>query len=261
MSCRVISVTNQKGGVGKTTTVANLAVALGIFKKRVLVVDFDPQGNLTFGFGRKDSAAVADIYKAILNQQSIKSCILKNVANNVDLIPSTINLAAFDIDQAKMKREFENPLQSKIKMIADNYDYILIDCPPSLGLLNRNALASSHSVIIPIQAEFFALEGLTQLFSTIRLVQKYMKNPELIIKGILITMYDARLNISKEVLWHIQKHFREKLFKTIIPRNVALSEAPSHGLSGVDYRKKSKGALAYKELAAEIMKQEKAKNG
>jgi len=256
---KVISIANQKGGVGKTTTTANLAAALGKQNIKVLVIDFDPQGNLTFGFGRKDMSLTKDIYRAIIGEKDINEIIIADVTTNVDLIPSTINLSAFDIEQAKENKELTNPLKPILYRIKKKYDYILIDCPPSLGLLNRNALASSHSVIIPIQAEFFALEGLTQLFETIRSIQVKMNNPDLTIEGLLVTMYDQRLNIAKEVVASIKSYFGEKLFQTIIPRNVSVSEAPSYGKSVLEYKQKSKGAEAYIKLSKELLALESKK--
>lgn len=249
---KIIAIANQKGGVGKTTTSINLAAGLAYLNKKVLLVDFDPQGNATQGIGYRVGLKDLTVYDAILNDVDVKECIKTLSKPPMDILPANINLAGADLELAKIEQDREQLLKEALEGIKDNYDFIIIDCPPSLGLLNTNALTAADSVLIPVQSEYYALEGITQLLQTIRLVQKLF-NPNLKIEGVLLTMYDARTNLSAEVGQEIRKHFKEKAYKTYIPRNVKLSEAPSSGLSIYDYEIHSEGAKAYVALTREVL--------
>lgn len=249
---KIIAIANQKGGVGKTTTSINLAAGLAYSNKRVLLIDFDPQGNATQGVGHRVGLNDLTVYDALLNDIDVNKCIKTLNKPPLDILPANINLAGADLQLAKIEDDRENYLKNAIASIKDNYDYIIIDCPPSLGLLNTNALTASDSVLIPVQCEYYALEGITQLLQTIRLVQKLF-NPTLKIEGVLLTMYDARTNLSAEVGQEIRKHFKEKTYKTYIPRNIKLSEAPSMGKSIFDYDVNSEGAKAYVSLTRELI--------
>jgi chromosome partitioning protein len=249
---KIIAIANQKGGVGKTTTSINLAAGLAYLNKKVLLVDFDPQGNATQGIGYRVGLKDLTVYDAILNDVNVKECIKTLSKPPMDILPANINLAGADLELAKIEQDREQLLKEALEEIKDNYDFIIIDCPPSLGLLNTNALTAADSVLIPVQSEYYALEGITQLLQTIRLVQKLF-NPNLKIEGVLLTMYDARTNLSAEVGQEIRKHFKEKAYKTYIPRNVKLSEAPSSGLSIYDYEIHSEGAKAYVALTREVL--------
>lgn len=249
---KVIAIANQKGGVGKTTTSINLAAGLAYLNKRVLLVDFDPQGNATQGIGHRVGLKDLTVYDAILNETNIGECVKSLSKPPLDILPANINLAGADLQLAKIEEHREQYLSKALESIKDKYDYIIIDCPPSLGLLNTNALTAADSVLIPVQCEYYALEGITQLLQTIRLVQKLF-NPKLKIEGVLLTMYDARTNLSAEVGQEIRKHFREKAYKTYIPRNIKLSEAPSAGKSIFDYEVNSEGAKAYVSLTREVI--------
>ena len=249
---KVIAIANQKGGVGKTTTSINLAAGLSYLNKKVLLVDFDPQGNATQGVGHRVSLKDLTVYDAILNEIKIDECVKSLSKPPLDILPANINLAGADLQLAKIEEHREQYLSKALEPIKDRYDYIIIDCPPSLGLLNTNALTAADSVLIPVQCEYYALEGITQLLQTIRLVQKLF-NPKLKIEGVLLTMYDARTNLSAEVGQEIRKHFREKAYKTYIPRNIKLSEAPSAGKSIFDYEVNSEGAKAYVSLTREVI--------
>ena len=249
---KIIAIANQKGGVGKTTTSINLAAGLAYLNKRVLLIDFDPQGNATQGVGYRVGLKDETVYDAVLNDADINGCIKHLKTPPLDILPSNINLAGADLELSKIEDKREEYLKKAIAPVKDNYDYIIIDCPPSLGLLNTNALTAADSVLIPVQCEYYALEGITQLLQTIRLVQKLF-NSKLKIEGVLLTMYDARTNLSTEVGQEIRKHFKEKTYKTCIPRNVRLSEAPSAGKSIFDYDLNSEGAKAYVSLTKEVV--------
>ena len=249
---KIIAIANQKGGVGKTTTSINLSAGLAYSNKRVLLVDFDPQGNSTQGVGYRVGLDDLTVYDAILTDTDTKECIKNLSKPPMDILPSNISLAGADLELAKIEQHREELLKDALEKVEDQYDYIIIDCPPSLGLLNTNALTAADSVLIPVQSEYYALEGITQLLQTIRLVQKLF-NPALKIEGVLLTMYDARTNLSSEVSQEIRKHFKEKVYKTYIPRNVKLSEAPSSGLSIYDYALDSEGAKAYVALTREVL--------
>ncbi|MDO5568676.1 MAG: AAA family ATPase [bacterium] len=259
---KVIAMVNQKGGVGKTTTSINLAASLGVLKKKVLLIDLDPQGNATTGVGINKGDIKISIYEVLAGKEVINKSIMKTKFNNLDVIPAYINLAGLDIELLDKEREaktngekFDKTIQLKVALssIKDNYDFIIIDCPPSLGILTTNALTASDSVIIPVQCEFFALEGIMQLINSIMLAQKKL-NPELDIEGVLLTMLDSRTNLGFEVVENIRSFFKERVYDTIIPRMVRLSEAPSHGKPIIAYDPTCKGTLAYFNLAKEVIK-------
>lgn len=249
---KIIAIANQKGGVGKTTTSINLAAGLAYLNKKILLVDFDPQGNATQGVGYRVGLQDLTVYDAILNDTNVKDCIKTLSKPPMDILPANISLAGADLELAKIEEHREELLKDALKAVENDYDFIIIDCPPSLGLLNTNALTAADSVLIPVQSEYYALEGITQLLQTIRLVQRLF-NPDLKIEGVLLTMYDARTNLSAEVGQEIRKHFKEKAYRTYIPRNVKLSEAPSSGLSIYDYELNSEGAKAYVALTREVL--------
>jgi chromosome partitioning protein len=256
---KIIAIANQKGGVGKTTTSINLASGLAYLGKKVLLVDFDPQGNSTQGVGASRESFKHNVYDVVMGIQSVHSTRLALKQPPIHLIPATIDLAGADLEMVQYKVGRENLLKQKLDPIKDEYEYILIDCPPSLGLLNTNALTAADSVIIPVQAEYYALEGLTQLLSTIRLVQKLF-NPKLMIEGILLTMFDVRTKLSVEVQQEVRKYFKERVYKAYIPRNIKLSEAPSRGKSIFEYDVRSEGAKAYASLAKEVIQNNEGKS-
>lgn len=249
---KIISVSNQKGGVGKTTTSINLAAGLGYLKKKVLLLDFDPQGNATQGVMNKNEVGLSS-YNLLIESYSVQDCIKTLQYPPIDIVPATITLAGADLEMARYEKGKEQLLKKKLDQVRDKYDYIIIDCPPSLGLLNTNALTASDSVLIPVQCEYYALEGLTQLLLTIRLVQQLF-NRHLEIEGVLLTMFDARTKLSIEVQQDVKKHFKNLVFNTHIPRNVRLSEAPSVSKSIFEYDVRCEGAKAYAELASEVIK-------
>lgn len=249
---KVIAIINQKGGVGKSTTAVNLSASLGDQGKKVLLVDLDPQGNATSGFGIEKEDLEHDVYDALLDDYPIDKLIMNTVAKNVYVIPSTIQLAGAEIELVSVMAR-EGILKSLLADVKDKFDYVFIDCPPSLGLLTINALVAADSLLIPIQCEFYALEGVSKLLESMKMVKQRL-NPDLEVFGVVLTMYDSRTTLSNQVATEVQKYFGKKVFKTIIPRNVKLSEAPSHGLPITMYARVSKGALSYSKLAREVVR-------
>jgi len=252
---RIISVANQKGGVGKTTTTVNLGSCLAYMGQKVLLVDMDAQGNATSGMGIRKPDVEQDIYDVLVNEVPIADAILPSSRENLDIVPATLQLAGAEIELTSMMAR-ESRLKTALSELHANYDFILIDCPPSLGHLTINAFTASDAILIPVQCEYYALEGMSKLLNTVRLVQKHF-NPSLEIEGVLLTMFDARTNLGAEVVEEVRRYFQEKVYDTVIPRNVRLSEAPSHGLSIVDYDIRSKGAEVYQALAKEVLAREK----
>ena len=248
---KIIAIANQKGGVGKTTTSVNLAASLGVLEKKVLLIDADPQANATSGLGLDVDSIELGTYQLLEHTKTAEETIIKTSSPNVDLIPAHIDLVAIEIELVD-KDDREYMMKNAIRHLKEKYDYILIDCAPSLGLLTLNALTAADSVMIPIQCEYFALEGLGKLLNTIKSVQK-IHNPELDIEGMVLTMYDSRLRLSNQVVEEVKKHFSEMVFDTIIQRNVRLSEAPSYGESIIKYDASSKGAANYLNLANEVV--------
>ncbi|CBY56205.1 ParA family protein [Listeria monocytogenes] len=248
---KVIALANQKGGVGKTTSSVNLSSSLAFLGKKVLLVDIDPQGNASSGVGVNKGEIEHCIYDVLVDDVAIQDVLQKTDLDNLNIIPATIQLAGAEVELVPaISREIR--LKKAIDSIRDDYDYVIIDCPPSLGLLTLNALTAADSVLIPVQCEYYALEGLSQLLNTIRIVQKHL-NEDLQIEGVLLTMLDARTNLGIQVIEEVKKYFQNKVFNTIIPRNVRLSEAPSHGKPILLYDAKSKGAEVYLELAKEVV--------
>ncbi|EAC2631643.1 ParA family protein [Listeria monocytogenes] len=248
---KVIALANQKGGVGKTTSSVNLSSSLAFLGKKVLLVDIDPQGNASSGVGVNKGEIEHCIYDVLVDDVAIQDVLQKTDLDNLNVIPATIQLAGAEVELVPaISREIR--LKKAIDSIRDDYDYVIIDCPPSLGLLTLNALTAADSVLIPVQCEYYALEGLSQLLNTIRIVQKHL-NEDLQIEGVLLTMLDARTNLGIQVIEEVKKYFQNKVFNTIIPRNVRLSEAPSHGKPILLYDAKSKGAEVYLELAKEVI--------
>lgn len=248
---RIIAIANQKGGVGKTTTSINLAASLAECKKKVLVIDTDPQGNTTSGLGVDKNNLDNTIYELILGECSIHECILRNVLDGVSVLPSNVNLAAAEIELIGVDRK-EFILKKEVDWVKDQYDYILVDCPPSLSMLTINAMTTADTVLVPIQCEYYALEGLSQLIHTVNLVKERL-NPDLKMEGVVFTMFDSRTNLSNQVVENVKEHFKQKVFNTVIPRNIRLAEAPSYGMPISTYDSKSAGAEAYRMLAKEII--------
>lgn len=246
---KIISIFNQKGGVGKTTTAINLSAGLGKLGKKILLVDIDPQGNSTSGLGVEKSQPI--IYDVLVNQIDIHDAVKQSSAENVDIVASNNELAGLEIEFAR-EGNWEGSLRDSLKDIKDKYDYVFIDCPPSLGILSVIGLVASDSVIIPIQCEYYALEGVSQLFETIKLVKSGL-NPDLDIEGVVLSMFDGRTNLSIEVVDEVKRFFKGKVYVSLIPRNVRLAEAPSYGLSIMDYDDKSRGSEAYRNLAEEFL--------
>ena len=248
---KTIAIANQKGGVGKTTTSINLSASLAAKGKKVLVIDTDPQGNTTSGFGVEKNDLDNTVYELMLSECSIKECILNDVIDGVSIIPSNVNLAAAEIELIGVDRK-EYILKREVEWIKDSFDYIIIDCPPSLSMLTINAMTTADTVLVPIQCEYYALEGLSQLIHTINLVKERL-NPDLDIEGVVFTMYDSRTNLSTQVVENVKSNLSQKVFQTLIPRNIRLAEAPSYGIPINAYDPKSAGAEAYMQLAEEVI--------
>ena len=248
---RIIAVANQKGGVGKTTTTINLSACLAEQDQKVLVIDVDPQGNTTSGLGIDKNNTENTVYELMLGEASIDDCIYKSVMDDLDVIPSNVNLAGAEIDLIDID-DREYILKKIVNSLKEKYDFILLDCPPSLSMLTVNAMTAANTVLVPIQCEYYALEGLSQLIRTINLVKQKL-NPELEIEGVVFTMYDARTNLSLQVVENVKANLKQTVYKTIIPRNIRLAEAPSHGLPINLYDSKSAGAESYRLLAEEVI--------
>ena len=251
--CMIISITNQKGGVGKTTTSINLSACIAAKGKKVLVIDIDPQGNTTSGYGIEKNELENTIYELILGDCSIEDCIIKDIMPNISILPSNANLAAAEIEMIGVEKK-EFILRNEVDWIKDRYDFIIIDCPPSLSFLTVNAMTTADSVLVPIQCEYYALEGLSQLIHTVNLVKERL-NPELEMEGVVFTMYDSRTNLSAQVVENVKSHLSQKIYNTVIPRNIRLAEAPSYGKPINMYDPKSAGAESYMALADEVINQ------
>lgn len=249
---KIIAIANQKGGVGKTTTSVNLSACVAAAGKRVLLVDEDPQGNATSGFGVDKKSIENSVYDVMINEMSVKDVIIDSMIDTLKIVPANIELAGAEIELVTMMAR-EQVLKKALEEVRDEFDYIFIDCPPSLGLLTLNALNAADTLLVPIQCEYYALEGLSQLMNTVKLVRKSL-NPSLDVEGVVLTMFDSRTNLSMQVVEEVKKFFKNKVYNTIIPRSVRLSEAPSYGLPVILYAGKSNGAKAYTALAEEMIK-------
>jgi chromosome partitioning protein len=248
---KVIAIANQKGGVGKTTTAVNLSACLAHKGKKVIIIDIDPQGNTTSGFGIDKTRIEYSSYDVVINEIRLEKALVSTVVENLRLCPSNMQLAGAEVELVSAISR-ETRLKEAIEEVKDMYDFILIDCPPSLGLLTLNSLTAADTILVPIQCEYYALEGLSQLMNTVTLVQKHL-NPRLEVEGVVLTMFDPRTNLSIQVVEEVRKYFKNKVYRAIIPRNVRLSEAPSYGLPIIKYDIKSKGAESYLELADEVI--------
>ncbi|PDP41872.1 ParA family protein [Porphyromonas gingivalis] len=254
---KIIALANQKGGVGKTTTTINLAASLATLEKKVLVVDADPQANASSGLGVEIASLQNTVYECLVCNLPVAEAVQPTPVEGLDIIPSHIDLVGAEIEMLNLP-EREKVMRRLLRGIADRYDYVLIDCSPSLGLITVNALVAAHSVIIPVQCEYFALEGISKLLNTIRIIKSKL-NPTLEIEGFLLTMYDSRLRLANQIYEEVKKHFRELVFDTVIQRNIKLSEAPSHGIPALLYDADSRGAVNHMQLAAELIKKHKQK--